>query len=37
MLTYPDYQLTKLTNETVRYLRNPSLSDQDNFLTYSSN
>jgi len=37
MLTYPDYQLTKLTNETVRYLRNPILSDQDNFLTYSSN
>ncbi len=36
LLTYPDYQLTKLTNETVRNLRNPILSDQGNYLTYSS-
>ncbi len=35
-LSYPDYQLTMLTNEQVRLFRNPIVSDLGNFITYSS-
>lgn len=35
-LTYPDFQLTKLTNEQVRLLRNPIVSELGNFITYTS-
>ncbi|GAB1467663.1 hypothetical protein MASR2M64_03420 [Candidatus Cloacimonadota bacterium] len=36
-LSYPDYQLTQLTNQSIRWLRNPIVSDLGNYLTYSSN
>ena len=36
-LTYPDYQLTQLTNQSIRWLKNPIVSDLGNYLTYSSN
>ncbi|HQH50441.1 MAG TPA: hypothetical protein PLA08_03450 [Candidatus Cloacimonadota bacterium] len=36
-LSYPDYQLTQLTNQSTRWLRNPIVSDLGNYITYSSN
>ncbi len=36
-LSYPDYQLTQLTNQTTRWLRNPIVSDLGNYITYTSN
>jgi len=36
-LSYPDYQLTQLTQENIRWLRNPIVSDLGNYITYSSN
>jgi hypothetical protein len=35
-LSYPDYQLTQLTHQTTRWLRNPIVSDLGNYITYSS-
>ncbi|PKN73528.1 MAG: hypothetical protein CVU50_02090 [Candidatus Cloacimonetes bacterium HGW-Cloacimonetes-3] len=36
-LSYPDYQLTQLTNQSTRWLRNPIVSNLGNYITYSSN
>jgi hypothetical protein len=36
-LSYPDYQLTQLTKQSTRWLRNPIVSDLGNYITYSSN
>nr|MDK2850324.1 hypothetical protein [Candidatus Cloacimonadota bacterium] len=36
-LSYPDYKLTQLTTQSIRWLRNPIVSDLGNYLTYSSN
>ena len=36
-LSYPDYQLTQLTYQSARWLRNPIVSDLGNYITYSSN
>jgi hypothetical protein len=35
-LSYPGYQLSKLTDQTIRWLRNPMVSDLGNYITYSS-
>jgi len=35
-LSYPDYQLTQLTTQSTRWLRNPIVSDMGNYITYSS-
>jgi hypothetical protein len=36
-LSYPDLKLTQLTTQSIRWLRNPIVSDLGNYLTYSSN
>ena len=36
-LSYPDFKLTQLTNQSIRWLRNPIVSDLGNYITYSSN
>lgn len=36
-LSYPDYKLTQLTNQSIRWLRNPIVSDLGNYITFSSN
>jgi len=36
-LSYPDYQLTQLTNQSTRWLRNPIVSDLGNYIIFSSN
>jgi hypothetical protein len=35
-LSYPGYKLTQLTNQSIRWLRNPIVSDLGNYVTYSS-
>lgn len=35
-LSYPGYQISKLTDQTIRWLRNPLVSDLGNYITYSS-